>query len=311
MATQQPICSEGTTGDPVHLTESDHAAIVEHLSDRVAANLFQLCWLENHGVQPLKQREVFAFRGMRSAEAGLRAVSLVITRQLAMIEAATPDLARRFGRWYRHRGIEFEHIVSADDCVRPFWEGYRRGGDAVLEPRLNRGQTMYEYRRQAWGSTVDRPGETDRADTGVRLATEQDLEPLYLASARMHREETLEDPLRKDPGGFRSHVEHRVANNRSFVWFDRHRLIFKADISARGQRGVQISGVYTAPERRGQGLATRAMFDICDRLFEGGAPRIVLYVNDDNRPARRVYDKVGFEAAADYRTIFVDRSASE
>lgn len=309
MATHQPISAEEQESEPVHLTESDHDDIVDRLTGRIPANLFQLCWLQNHGIQPVNRRKVYSFRGVRDLQGGLRAVSLVITRQLAMIEADSAELARQFGTWYRRRGIRFEHIVSADDVVRPFWEGYRRQSDPVLEARLDRSQTMYELEAESWRSDVG--SSDDPVETGVRLATRDDLEPLYLASARMHREETLEDPLREDPGGFRSHVEHRVDNERSFVWFDRHRLIFKADLSACGNYGVQISGVYTAPERRGQGVATRAMFDICDRLFDRGAPRIVLYVNDDNTPAHRVYEKVGFEPAVDYRTIFVDRSGPD
>ncbi|MFB6262384.1 MAG: GNAT family N-acetyltransferase, partial [Bradymonadaceae bacterium] len=105
---------------------------------------------------------------------------------------------------------------------------------------------------------------------------------------------------------FREHVTRRIESNRSLVWFDRSGVLkFKADISARGHRGVQISGVYTAPDFRGRGVATRAMRDACDRLFQEGVPRIVLYVDCDNEPARRVYEKVGFSQHADYQTVFV------
>ncbi|NCQ33633.1 GNAT family N-acetyltransferase, partial [bacterium] len=64
-------------------------------------------------------------------------------------------------------------------------------------------------------------------------------------------------------------------------------------------------GVYTPPLVRGQGIATRAMVDMCDALFKRGFPRIVLYVNDDNVAARRVYEKVGFTFHCPYETVFI------
>ena len=61
-----------------------------------------------------------------------------------------------------------------------------------------------------------------------------------------------------------------------------------------------------APALRGNGIATRGMYDLCDLLFERGFPRVTLYVNRTNLPARRVYQKVGFRYHADYQTVFVE-----
>ena len=139
------------------------------------------------------------------------------------------------------------------------------------------------------------------------MARRRDLEAVFLASARMHAEETLEDPLARDALHFRRHVEHRIENGRTYVWFDDHRrLLFKADISAQSAWGAQISGVYTPHSLRGQGIATAAMTSICDALFERGFPRVTLYVNRTNYAARRVYQKVGFRYHTDYQTVFVE-----
>ena len=83
------------------------------------------------------------------------------------------------------------------------------------------------------------------------------------------------------------------------------RLIFKADISAPSRYGVQISGVYTDPSVRNQGVATRAMRELCRLLFVRGWPRVTLYVNEGNQPALKVYERVGFSYLHDYMTIFV------
>jgi len=296
---------------PELLFERHHDEIRAFLRRRIPANLFALCWLENHGVRPLSDPELFAFRGIRGADGKLKAVSLVITERLALIDAVDPASARRFGRWFHTNGITFDHVVSTADSVEPFWEAYC---EAASEPsdelaRLVRDQTMFVLERADWYERIvarrRRPEPSE-----IRYAKLGDLDPLFLASAHMHREETLEDPLENDPDAFRDHVRHRVESNRSFVWFDRDReLVFKADISAEGGAGVQISGVYTAPELRGRGIATRGMYDICSTLFDDGVPRIVLYVNRDNAPANRVYRKVGFDTYTTYQTVFVASDA--
>ncbi|MFB6351620.1 MAG: GNAT family N-acetyltransferase [Bradymonadaceae bacterium] len=292
---------------PELLFERHHDEIRTFLRRRIPANLFALCWLENHGVRPLSDPELFAFRGIRNGEGELRAVSLVITERLALIDALEPELARRFGRWFYINGIAFDHVVSTADSVEPFWEAYCEAAGRASDElaRLIRDQTMFVLKRADWYERIVEQRERPEPSE-IRYAALRDLDPLFLASAHMHREETLEDPLEEDPDTFRNHVRHRVESNRSFVWFDQNRrLIFKADLSAQGEAGVQISGVYTDPQLRGRGIATRGMYDICSRLFDEGVPRIVLYVNRDNAPAKRVYRKVGFEEYTDYQTVFV------
>lgn len=309
--TVQHVNLEGESA-PELLFERHYGEIVEFLTCDIPPNLFQLSWLANHGVRPLANPDLYAFRGIRGPAGELQAVSLVITERLALVEARDAEMAARFGRWCRRRSLEFDHVVSAADSVEPFWRAYAGEGEATdghpPTARLVRPQSMYVLEPETW---CDAPGELgERPErTGVRRATLADLDPLFFASAHMHREETLEDPLEQDPDSFREHVRHRVESDRSFVWFgDDKRLLFKADISAQSRFGVQISGVYTAPSLRGQGLATRGLYDICEQLFEEGAPRIVLYVNRDNDAARRVYEKVGFDYYTEYRTVFVDSS---
>jgi predicted GNAT family acetyltransferase len=171
---------------------------------------------------------------------------------------------------------------------------------------LVRDQELYLLTRDAWLSRLSEP---PAADFGghVRQASPEDVHSIFWASARMHAEETLEDPLERNASHFRRHVEHRIENGRTYAWFDDHRrLLFKADVSAQSPWGAQISGVYTPPSLRGQGIATRAMYDVCDALFERGFPRVTLYVNRTNKAARRVYEKVGFGYHTDYQTVFVE-----
>jgi ribosomal protein S18 acetylase RimI-like enzyme len=56
-----------------------------------------------------------------------------------------------------------------------------------------------------------------------------------------------------------------------------------------------IAGVYTRPEARGRGIAQSVTAAICRRAELVGA-EAGLFVREENRPARRAYEKLGFTA---------------
>ncbi len=287
---------------PVMLSPKHLDEVLAFLSHDVVRNMFMLSWADNYGIAAPGQPDLFHFSGLRKGSR-LTAVALVITGRLLLIDSDDDDSTRQIAQWYRRAHFQFEHIVSAREVVTPFWQTY---GDSAsfATARLDRFQQLFAVERRAWLGLL--PTRVDHMPSPLKLATQADIESVFLASARMHEEETLEDPLQRDPGHFRRHVMHRIETDRTWVWFDEHRrLLFKADVSAQSRYGVQVSGVYTLPIMRGQGIATRAMVDMCDALFKRGFPRIVLYVNEDNLAARRVYQKVGFSFHCLYETVFI------
>jgi uncharacterized protein len=291
---------------PFLLREKHREELEAFLCQDVPLNLFSLSWLENNGVEA-SHPGIFHFQALRDECGGICASSLVISQRLILLDARTDQAAALLARWYRDRGGRFHHIVSPRRAVEPFWTAYRRSeARSIHDARLIQNQEMYVLTRLAWQQALLRADGPWWEPTALRPAHRGDLDPLFLASAMMHREETLEDPLEKDPDAFRRHVRHRITHGRSFVWFDdTRRLVFKVDLSAFGRYGAQVSGVYTTPSMRGQGLATRAMLDLCHQLFEQGLPLITLYVNDHNESAKTVYTRVGFRYYADYQTVFV------
>lgn len=56
-----------------------------------------------------------------------------------------------------------------------------------------------------------------------------------------------------------------------------------------------IFGMITAESHRGQGIATRLISELLSRAREAGALTAYLQVEADNIPARRAYEKFGFE----------------
>ncbi len=61
-----------------------------------------------------------------------------------------------------------------------------------------------------------------------------------------------------------------------------------------------VGNVFTRPDRRGQGLATRTSAAVVQAVLDDGIDTIVLNVASDNEPALRCYEKLGFEAHCHY-----------
>jgi predicted GNAT family acetyltransferase len=79
--------------------------------------------------------------------------------------------------------------------------------------------------------------------------------------------------------------------------------VAKAGTNARGFAYDQIGGVYTAPPWRGQGLAT-ALVSRISRELMGEGRKVVLFVKPENEPARRAYEKAGFQAELPFRIAY-------
>jgi predicted GNAT family acetyltransferase len=61
--------------------------------------------------------------------------------------------------------------------------------------------------------------------------------------------------------------------------------------------------VWVSPALRGQGLGVAGMAAVVDLVRRDLAPVVSLYVNDYNRAARRIYDRVGFHQTATFATV--------
>lgn len=292
---------------PRLLARPDAPALASFLAADPRTNLFSLAWLENFGVNSAPGHPEFFFVGVHDTRARLVGAALTIAGSLLLVHARAEQPATTLGQWFAQQGFRLEHLVSETRCVAPFWQAYIDAfAPDTIRARLIQPQSFYFLERDTWHN----PGPLPATNVRVRFARPEELDAVFLASARMHLEETGENPLDIDPAAFRQHVRQRIESRRCFVCVDaQRRLLFKADLSALSRHGAQIAGVYTAPQFRGQGIATRAIFDICRQLFEGDIRRVTLYVNDNNHAAQQVYRKVGFHFHTPYQTIFVDSDA--
>ena len=139
----------------------------------------------------------------------------------------------------------------------------------------------------------------------ARLATPSDEERVLYLSAAMYTEEMGENPLARDPSGYRRRVQILTARGWTYVYEVGGELLFKMDIGCASNRGAQIQGVYVPPEARGRGMGTAAMAACCTLAFERH-PSLSLYVNDFNAPAVALYERLGFQREPyDFQTVIL------
>ena len=206
--------------------------------------------------------------------------------------SATPDAIAAFAARGIRQRRRCSTIVGPADAVAGLWEHLEPHWSPARELRWN--QPHLE---------ISGPPRVS-PDPEVRRTKAADLETLYPACVAMYTEEVGISP---ELGGgsdmYRARVAQLISKGWSFARIEDGRVLFKAEIAAVTPYACQVQGVYVAPDRRGEGLATAGMAAVVDFALRDIAPVVSLYVNDHNTPARRAYGAVGFEQTAVFATI--------
>jgi predicted GNAT family acetyltransferase len=189
-------------------------------------------------------------------------------------------------------------VVGERQAVRRLWSLVRHGYPAPREVRARQLVYALEPRQLAHHPRARAPGV-------ARLATRADEERVLRLSAAMYTEEMGENPLARDPDGYRRRVRVLTARGWTYVYEVGGQLQFKMDVGCASERSAQVQGVYVPPELRGRGVGTRAMAACCALAFERH-PNLSLYVNDFNAPAVALYERLGFRREPyDFQTIML------
>jgi len=94
-------------------------------------------------------------------------------------------------------------------------------------------------------------------------------------------------------------VKAMLARGEGWGVFDGERLLGKLTLDALPYpslaRTFWIHAVYVHPEARGAGASTKLLQAAIDHARAKGARRVALWVNGVNPPARKLYERLGFQ----------------
>jgi ribosomal protein S18 acetylase RimI-like enzyme len=276
------------------LASADHPHLLRLLEEDGVQNVYLLS-LSEHG---LPRGDLVGYRqGGKLSAVLLIGANVVLYATRPWGTPAWTEAVAALGAYARSREMAGRIIVGERAIVDAFFDVYRERGKNA---RWIHGQHVFEV-QQTELLAVD--------DPGLRKATLDDLDAVVEAEAQLVHHELGIDPHQRDLSTFSARVAERVARGHVFAHFgDQGNVLFKADISCRTARVVQIGGVFTSPEARRRGLARRGLSETCRRIFAADPtpPDIMLYVNDFNTPAIALYEGLGFRRTFDFRSILIE-----
>lgn len=205
---------------------------------------------------------------------------------------ATPPAVAAFADLVGLNERTCSSIVGSADAVLDLWTRLGRAWGPARQVRAC----------QPLLATAGTPGVPP--DPQVRLARRSDLDALLPAAVAMYTEEVGVPPTRGfAASGYRQRISDLVRGRRAYVRFVDGQVVFKAELAVVTRHTAQIQGVWVAPPWRGRGLATCGVAAVVRDALARVAPTVSLYVNDYNHPARRVYDRCGFQQVGTFATV--------
>src|SRR3954466_4781840 len=269
------------------LDDRDLPVVLGILARDPIANVFVQSRVETAGLQPWRLGAEMWGHVVDGQVVGL----CYAGANLVPIEGDDTAL-RAFAARARGRGGRAPALVGPARLVGPLWQ--------VLEP--------------TWGAARDvRPRQplmlVDTAsdiepDPLVRRVRTDEIDVLLPASIAMFTEEVGVSPVAADGGSlYRARVTELVQAGRSFARIDGDQVVFKAEVGAVTSAACQVQGVWVDPQLRGQGLSVAGMAAVVAEWLATVAPAATLYVNDFNAPARRAYQRVGFQDVGTFMSV--------
>lgn len=165
--------------------------------------------------------------------------------------------------------------------------------EACTEPRTIRNEHFMSLHRSQLPMLIE--------SIPLRIAATSDVATLQESRRRAIEEEygvsvsTTSDLY----GEVARSVARAVSLNGVAIWLESGHVAFTAQLIAKTQLAAMFGDLYTAPEMRGAGRATRALTSFCAWLMSE-SEHVTLRVGVDNVPAVRLYERIGFTTVAEF-----------
>lgn len=219
-------------------------------------------------------------------------VSMVFVGANLVPVGTTPASRAAFADRLRLLGRRCSSFVGPAEEVLDLWR--------LLEPAWGPAR---DIRHRQPLLAIDQPAVIE-ADERVRPVRIDELDILLPACIDMFTEEVGVSPVAHGAGtAYRARVADLVRQGRAFAWIEDGCVQFKAEVGFATAGACQVQGVWVNHALRGRGLAAGGMAAVVEQARATIAPRVSLYVNDFNTPARKAYARVGFEQVGTFATI--------
>lgn len=207
---------------------------------------------------------------------------------------ATPESIDAFAERLLAHGHRPSSLVGPARSVLPLWAQVESSWGPARSPR-----PVQPFMVISNDSPV-------RPDRRVRQVALDEVDVLYPACVAMFTEEVGVNPETVSArGGYLARVTQLVTMGWAWAIIENDTVLFKAEVGAATDAACQIQGVWVHPDLRGTGIAVPAMAAVVRQVRRMVAPTVTLYVNDHNTPARRTYDRVGFEQVETFASILL------
>jgi len=275
------------TMSAMFLNDSSKPEVLDFLKQRPAQTAMLSGLIHDNGLRSDFNRG--DFYGCRNEHGELEGVALIGHATLfeARSERALYSLANR-----AQNCTGTHMLMGKQDGVQMFWEFYA-GRQAQMRKSCR--EHLLELRL---------PVELSEEVSGLRLAMPEDVEAILPIHAQMAFEESGVNPLETDPEGFRQRYLRRIQKQRSWVRIDSGNVVFKAEVVSETPHVAYLEGVWVNPDNRSQGQGTNCVLQLSKHLLSR-SESVCLFVNEDNTPALRFYERIGFKDKDSFDTIFL------
>ncbi|CAL9551526.1 hypothetical protein SUDANB121_04465 [Nocardiopsis dassonvillei] len=268
------------------LGERDREAVYALLDADPVGNVFVASRLMTAGISAGNGTEVWGH-----VEHG-RLTALCYSGANLVPVNAGPAAIRSFADHARWRGRRCSSIVGPVEAVSDFWQQVTPSWGPARAIRAR--QPVLEISTEP----------AVPADPLVRRVRMSELDTLVPACVAMFTEEVGVPPDSGDGGAlYRARIEELVRTGRAFARIEDGRVVFKAEVGAATPQACQIQGVWVHPDLRGRGHSVPGMAAVVRHALAEIAPRVTLYVNDYNTPARAAYQRVGFHQVGEVMSV--------
>lgn len=270
------------------LTEADRDTVLDFLSVRPVHTVAMTSFILDNGMQSTLNRGTFYGSFDRSGE--LTGVALI--GHTTLVEARTPEALRMLAIAARKHDREMHIIMSAGETAVEFFTAVR---GSLAKPRQILREALFE---------IGFPFPVRDCPYSVRLATEGELDEVADAQADVAFIETGNDPISRDPKGFKARVLRRIHQGRVYVVVKDGKVVFKADVVSLTEDVAYLEGVWVAESHRGIGIGSSCLAEVCTKLLSK-VRNVCLLSNVGFSNAHRSFLKAGMRRSDECVSVFV------